>query len=97
MVKASGASSFKYVQNIYSTKDVNIQPMSLAYALTEDYIDDIGEGAYRIHGGGFAGTIVVFLPKKYTEDYIIKMEKVFGKNSVSQLDIRPYGSFVIYE
>ncbi|MBU0474328.1 MAG: galactokinase [Bacteroidetes bacterium] len=97
LVKVSGDSSFKYVQNIYSTKDVNTQPMSLAYALTEDYIDDIGEGAYKVHGGGFAGTIVVFLPKKYTEDYIIKMEKVFGKNSVSQLDIRPYGSFVIYE
>lgn len=97
LVNRSGDSSSKYVQNIYSSKDVNVQPMSLAFALTEDYIDFVGEGACKVHGGGFAGTIVVFLPQKYTENYIIRMEKVFGKNSVSLLDIRPYGSFVVHK
>lgn len=97
LVKSSGDSSFKYVQNIYSNNNVNEQPLSLALAITEDYFDEINEGACRVHGGGFAGTIQVFLPQRFIDSYINQMERLFGEKSVSILDIRPYGSFIVHE
>ncbi|MCW8848748.1 MAG: hypothetical protein OQJ81_02120, partial [Melioribacteraceae bacterium] len=96
LVKSSGDSSFKYVQNIYSNNHISDQPISLALAATEDYLDKINGGACRVHGGGFAGTIQVFLPQKHTTDYTIRMEKLFGRKSVSSLDLRQYGSFSVY-
>ncbi len=96
LINGSGDSSFKYVQNIYSNSHVSEQPISLALAATEDYLESINGGACRVHGGGFAGTIQVFLPKKHTDDYTFMMEKLFGKESVSSLDIRPYGPFIVY-
>jgi len=96
MVNRSGDSSFKYVQNVYSNNDVSEQPLSLALAITEDYIEKIKGGACRVHGGGFAGTIQVFLPQNYTGDFIRQMDEVFGKNSVSLLEIRSYGSFIVH-
>ncbi len=88
VINASGNSSFKYLQNAYSTKNIKEQAISLALALTEKYISAIGEGACRVHGGGFAGTILVFIPKKKFNDYKKIMQKVFGNNSVSKLKIR---------
>ncbi len=95
LVKNSGNSSYKYLQNVYSSKNVNEQPISIALAITEKFLMDVNEGACRIHGGGFAGTIQVFIPNKYVEDYIKIIEKIFGKNSVSVLSIRQSGSFVL--
>ncbi len=92
LVKESGDSSFKWLQNIYTTKNIREQGVSLALALTEKYIADIGVGACRIHGGGFAGTIQVFLPDDKVPPYIENMEKVFGANSIMVLKIRPVGS-----
>ncbi len=88
VINASGNSSFKYLQNIYSTKNIKEQGISLALALTEKYIAGIGEGACRVHGGGFAGTVLAFIPKEKFSGYKKIMEKVFGKNSVSKLKIR---------
>jgi len=92
LVKESGDSSFKWLQNIYSTKSVTQQDMTLALALTEKYLKDIGKGACRVHGGGFAGTIQVFIPDNGVQKYIELMESVFGKNCVKVLRIRPQGA-----
>lgn len=62
-INESGNSSLKWVQNIYSTKNVEEQGMTLALAFTESFISKIGDGAYRVHGGGFACTIQVIKGK----------------------------------
>lgn len=92
LVQESGNSSFKWLQNIYSTKNVKEQGITLALALTEQYIADIHAGACRVHGGGFAGTILVFLPNHRVEDYIRQIEPVFGQGCVLDLSIRQYGT-----
>ncbi|MDA3938841.1 MAG: galactokinase [Spirochaetia bacterium] len=92
LVKASGDSSFKWLQNIFTTKNIKGQGISLALALSEKFIEEIGEGACRVHGGGFAGTIQIFLPDSSIEKYKKIMENVFGKNSVQVLQIRQIGT-----
>jgi len=84
--------SFKWLQNIYSTNNPQEQGLSLALALTEKYISEIRTGACRVHGGGFAGTILVFLPGNAVVDYISFLESVFGQGSAQVLNIRPYGA-----
>jgi galactokinase len=92
LVNASGNSSFKWLQNIYATKNVREQGLSLVLALTEKYINDIKAGACRVHGGGFAGTILVFLPNDAVANYIKMMQPILGKGRVLPLNIRPYGT-----
>lgn len=92
LVTESGLSSFKYLQNIYSAKNISDQSMSLALALTEHFISEKAVGACRVHGGGFAGTILVFLPAQLVDEYRLWMEKVFGKDSVHTLNIRQRGA-----
>lgn len=92
LVSESGNSSFKWLQNSYTTKDVSEQGISLGLALTEYYLKKIGKGACRVHGGGFSGTIQTYLPKKYLGGYIELMEQVFGQPSVLKLNIRSHGS-----
>jgi galactokinase len=95
LVNDSGNSSFKWLQNIYTTKNIHEQGVSLALAITEKYISDIGEGACRVHGGGFAGTIQVFLPNAAVEEYIRLVESVFGKGKDVTLGIRPHGTLYL--
>ncbi len=92
LVNASGDSSFKWLQNIYTTKNVSEQGITLALAISEAFIDEIGEGACRVHGGGFAGTIQAFLPQAAVKEYVQRIERVFGQGSVNVLDIRRFGS-----
>lgn len=92
LIKASGDSSFKQLQNIFTTKNIKEQGVSLALSLSEKFIKEIGEGACRVHGGGFAGTIQIFLPDSSIEKYKKTMEKIFGKNSVQILNIRQIGT-----
>jgi galactokinase len=80
------------LQNIYSTKNVNEQGVTLALALTENFLNEINAGACRIHGGGFAGTILVFLPDNTVHEYREKMQAVFGADSVLVLKIRDIGT-----
>ncbi|HID40104.1 MAG TPA: hypothetical protein EYP36_11400 [Calditrichaeota bacterium] len=91
LVQASGDSSFKWLQNIYSNQDLKNQSLSLALALTGNYIYQSGLGACRVHGGGFAGTIQVFLSQKSVQEYIQLMDKIFGKGSAISLKIRQHG------
>lgn len=95
LVNESGDSSFKWLQNVYSEHNVNEQGVSLALALTEKYISEINEGACRVHGGGFAGTILVFLPSKNIDKYIKIVENVFGQGKVLVLDIRSEGTICL--
>ena len=92
LVNKSGNSSFKFLQNIYSPSDVNYQPISLALALTEEFIDKIGEGACRIHGGGFEGTIQVFIPKSFVSEFKEYIEMVSNSFKVLELSIRQIGT-----
>ena len=91
LVLASGASSFKYLQNVYTTINVKEQGLSLALALTDGYLNGKG-GAFRVHGGGFAGTIQVFIKNEYTEEFASLMDSVFGAGSAMILKIRPLGA-----
>ena len=92
LVGESGNSSFKWLQNIFSANNIHEQGMTLALALTEQYLDQIGAGACRVHGGGFAGAIQVFLPKGAVAGYTELMESVLGDDSVLLLNIRSYGA-----
>ena len=92
LVNESGNSSYKMLQNVYSCNNVQDQGVSIALALTESYLSQIGEGAVRVHGGGFAGTILVFLPEKSVPEYTRRMNDVFGEGSVLVLNIRRYGA-----
>ena len=92
MVTKSGNSSFKRLQNIYTTKEPREQGVALALTLTENYLKEINAGACRVHGGGFAGTIQIFLPANAVEEYTRLMEGIFGENSVYVLKIRQQGT-----
>jgi len=91
-VTDSGNSSFKWLQNTYTSKKVDEQGVSLALALSESYIRSKGAGACRVHGGGFAGTIQVFLPSEDVEGYRRMMDEIFGEGSVYVLTIRSIGT-----
>ena len=88
-VRASGDSSAKYLQNLYSPKAPREQGLLTALALTEDFLGK--EGACRVHGGGFAGTIQAYVPLARLAAYRSLMESAFGSGSVYPLRIRPFG------
>ena len=90
MVNKSGASSFKYLQNVYTTVNVREQGLSLALCLADEYL--AGEGASRVHGGGFAGTVQVFVKKERLGGLVELMNSVFGKGSCMCLSVRPVGA-----
>lgn len=90
-VNASGNSSYKYLQNIYSTGNVSEQALSLALALTEQFIN--GDGACRVHGGGFAGTIQAYIKENRFAEYKTMIEAVFGEGSCIPLKIRKVGGY----
>ena len=91
IIISSGRSSFQYLQNVYTTINVSEQGLSLALALTDGYLSDKG-GAFRVHGGGFAGTIQAFVKNEYLEEYVALMDSVFGKGAAMPLNIRPLGA-----
>lgn len=93
LITESGNSSFKFLQNVYSTSNVHEQGISLGLAATEQFISRIGTGACRVHGGGFAGTIQCFLPSDFIDEYRAYIESVFGEGSCYVLKIRPVGGY----
>jgi galactokinase len=90
MVVDSGFSSYMYNQNIFPVNNVHEQGVSLALALSELVLK--GMGAWRVHGGGFAGTIQAFVPKNLIEKYVTTLEHIYGKGSCHSLFIRPKGA-----
>ncbi len=85
----SGKSSYMYNQNCFTLSNPDSQPVALALCLTEELLK--AKGAYRVHGGGFAGTIQAFVPVSETEKYVSSMKKVFGENSCYILKVRSHG------
>ncbi len=90
-VIASGNSSYKYLQNVYTVKNVEEQGLSLALCLTENKLSGTG-AAWRVHGGGFAGTIQAFVPTEIAEDYRAYIDGVFGEGSCYILSVRLAGA-----
>lgn len=88
----SGRSSFMYNQNVYTNADPSEQKLSLALCLT----DDILPKGYRVHGGGFAGTIQAFVKNECLEEYKNTMDGVFGEGSCYVLIIRPVGGTRVF-
>jgi galactokinase len=86
LVSRSGNSSFKYLQNCYSSANVKEQGIPIGLALCEGFLD--GKGVCRVHGGGFAGTIQVFIPTERSEDFKMFIQSFFGEGSVQFLNIR---------
>ena len=84
----SGNSSYMYNQNVFSVSSP-AQPVSLALAVSHRLLE--GKGAWRVHGGGFAGTIQAFVPNAMLEKYKNTMEGIFGKGACYVLSIRPFG------
>ncbi len=90
-VKASGRSSFCYLQNVYTSKNVAEQGLSLALCLAERVLKDC-RAAWRVHGGGFAGTIQAFVPADKVAQFKATMDACFGDGACLVLLIRPEGA-----
>lgn len=91
----SGYSSYMYNQNVYTTKMPSEQPVSLGLAVSEKLLK--GKGAWRVHGGGFAGTIQAFVPMELLDTYTEEMKKIFGEKACYVLNIRPVGGAKIVD
>jgi len=92
-VLKSGRSSYCYLQNVFSTANTSEQGVSLALCLCEKYLSGVSpRAAWRVHGGGFAGTVQAFVPEEAAADFKEKIEKVFGEGSVLTLSIRQAGA-----
>ena len=88
LIIASGRSSYMYLQNVFSSwKD---QSLSLALCLAEEMLK--GKGAWRIHGGGFAGTTLNFVPLEMADRFTETMDRAFGTGASIMLNIRPVGA-----
>ena len=95
LVLASGRSSFEYLQNVYTTKNVSEQGLSLALCVTDGLLS--GKGcAYRVHGGGFAGTIQVFVKNELADEYCKAINAVLGEGAAMKLNIRPRGAVKLF-
>ena len=92
-VKASGNSSYKFLQNVYSVKDVYQQNVSLALAVSETVLGS--NGVCRVHGGGFAGTIQAFVKNESVKEYQHYMNQIFGEGACGVLKIRKYGGIQV--
>ena len=90
LVVESGYSSWMLLQNCYSVKDYGAQGLCVALAVSERLLK--GRGAWRVHGGGFAGTIRAFVPADLLDIYVNPMRAIFGAKSCYILSIRQVGA-----
>ena len=93
LVRKSGHSSATLLQNQYSCSDPENQAITLAIMMSRKLLGD--NGAVRVHGGGFAGTIQAFVPIGLVDDYINEMNRIFGEGSCTKMKIRPIGGVEI--
>ncbi len=93
LYRQSADSSANLLQNLYSSKKPLEQVIPLAIAVSKTILGN--DGAVRVHGGGFAGTIQAFVPLDQTDDYREKMDSLFGEGSCCVLRIRPVGGMKI--
>ena len=88
LIKESGRSSFMYLQNVFA--DNRDQSLSLALCMADELLHN--DGAWRIHGGGFAGTTLNFVPLEQVDEFVKVMENTFGEGACKVLNIRPVGA-----
>ena len=93
-VMASGNSSFKYLQNVYTVKNVHEQGLSLALCLADNVLSG-KRAAWRVHGGGFAGTIQAFVANEDVSAFREALDGAFGEGATTVLKVRPYGAIRI--
>lgn len=91
LVRASGHSSFKYLQNLYSPAHPQTQGVSLGICLAERFLAD-KRGACRVHGGGFAGTMQILVESAHADALCLLMDEAFGKGACHVLRIRAQGA-----
>ena len=95
LVNESGNSSAELLQNLFSCSNPTKQALTLCIMLSKKILGD--NGAVRVHGGGFAGTIQAFVPLDFAEKYIFEMNRIFGEGSCVKIKIRPVGGVEITE
>lgn len=93
LVRQSGRSSYMYLQNVSNYRESRCQPVALLLAVAEDLLG--GEGACRVHGGGFAGTIQAFVPLARLDAFVSGMEAVTGPGTCHVLSFREAGSVLL--
>ena len=89
--RESGRSSFMYLQNVYASSMPKSQAVSLTLALCDEILGD--KGSFRVHGGGFAGTVQAFVPNDMVDEFKSKIEAVLGEGMCHILSIRPVGGY----
>ena len=89
LIKESGRSSYMYLQNVFAASMPKQQAVSLTLALCDEILGE--RGAYRVHGGGFAGTVQAFVPFDMLNEFKSKIEAVLGEGMCHVLSIRPVG------
>lgn len=94
IIKESGYSSAMLLQNYSTPKAPAEQGISLACAIASEVLGN--DGAFRVHGGGFAGTMQAFVPHNRMIAFRETMESVFGKGAVTELSVRPLGACSVY-
>lgn len=94
LVKASGNSSYRFLQNVYANSDYTNQEIGIALALSERLLKD--RGVARVHGGGFAGTIQVYVPNDLVDEFTAMMNGLFGEGSVYILQVRKHGGVKVF-
>lgn len=93
LMKESGRSSFMYLQNVYPSSRPLSQSLSLGLALSEKVLGD--RGAFRVHGGGFEGTVLAIVPNDLIDEYISVLDGFFGKDSCLVMSVRSFGTRMI--
>lgn len=93
LMRESGSSSYMYLQNIYCASNPSKQPLALALAMSEHILGK--KGAYRVHGGGFAGTILAIVPVELLDTYLSQMHSIYGDDSTYIMNVRQIGGCMI--
>lgn len=94
LIKASAHSSFIHLQNVIISGQTEHQDVAYALALAEHVLN--GRGAVRVHGGGFAGTILAFVPRDMTADFKTAVEAQLFPGACTQMSIRPVGCAQVF-
>ena len=89
LIKESGYSSYMYLQNVIPAGYVQHQDMAVALGLCQHYLQ--GKGAFRVHGGGFAGTVQAFVPFDLLDSFRTGIDSVLGEGACHVLSIRSQG------
>lgn len=95
IISQSGRSSFQYLQNVYTNHNSFEQGISLALCVADGFLSD-KDGAFRVHGGGFAGTIQAFVKNDNLDSFVSEMNTIFGEDAVMVLNIRPLGAVRLF-